>query len=76
MLNYFFAAIPHVDVNYDSPCVFFCVGCKTASTCWKYKNNIQKLAVDDMFPIGVILIGRESMIDRILSTFHMPISYQ
>ena len=40
------------------------------------KNNIQKLAVDDIFPIGVILIGRESMIDRILSTFHMPISYQ
>ena len=75
MLNNFFAAISHVDVNYDSPCVFFGVGCKTAST-WKYKKQHPKVAVDDIFPIGVILIGRESMIDRILSTFHMPISYQ
>ena len=40
------------------------------------KKQHPKVAVDDIFQIGVILIGRESMIDRILSTFHMPISYQ
>ena len=75
MLNYCFVAISHVDVNYDSPCVFFVSDAKL-QVLGSIKNNIQKLAVDDIFPIGVILIGRESMIDRILSTFHMPISYQ
>ena len=55
---------------------FFVSDAKLQVLAGSIKNNIQKLAVDDIFPIGVILIGRESMIDRILSTFHMPISYQ
>ena len=56
--------------------VYFLVSHAKLQVLGSIKNNIQKLAVDDKFPIGVILIGRESMIDRILSNFHMPISYQ
>ena len=57
--NYFFAAISHVGVNYDSPCgFFFFMSDAKMQVLGSIKSNIQKLAVDDIFPIGVILMGR------------------
>ena len=58
MLNYFFAAISHVGVNYDSPCVLFFVSDAKLQVLGSIKNNIQKPTVDDIFTIGVILMGR------------------
>ena len=54
MLNYSsFAAILHVvGVNYDLPCVFFFVSDVKMQVLGSIKHNIQKLAVDDIFPTG------------------------